>query len=56
MDIIVRLYGTPILVVSDRDTRFTAWIEGIPRAMGTKLKFSIAFHPQIDSEKGPSKH
>ena len=46
MDNIVRLHGTPVSIVSDRDARFTAkiWKE-FQEAMGTELKFSTAFHP-----------
>lgn len=49
---IVRLYGVPIFIIFDRDTRFTTFWEMIFRAIGTKLKFSIAFHlKQIASQK-----
>ena len=43
---IVRLHGAPVTIVSDRDPRFTSrfW-PSLQNAMGTKLKFSIAFHP-----------
>ena len=39
---IVRLHGTPVSIVSDRDPRFTShfW-KGFQKAYGTKLKFSI---------------
>ena len=42
---IVRLHGVPISIVSDRDSRFTSkfW-KSLQDALGTKLKFSIAFH------------
>nr|GFD43601.1 putative disease resistance RPP13-like protein 1 [Tanacetum cinerariifolium] len=48
---IVRLHGTPTSIVSDRDPRFTScfW-KGLQKAWGTRLKFSTAFHPQIDGE------
>ena len=46
---IVRLHGVPISIVSDRDARFTSRFWGnVQRALGTRLKFSTAFHPQID--------
>ena len=46
---IVRLHGVPMSIISDRDSRFTStfW-RSVHRAIGTKLKFSIAFHPQTD--------
>nr|GFB92990.1 retrotransposon protein, putative, Ty3-gypsy subclass [Tanacetum cinerariifolium] len=38
---IVRLHGTPLAIVSDRDPRFTSrfW-KGLQKALGTRLKFS----------------
>ncbi|KAK6146376.1 hypothetical protein DH2020_020245 [Rehmannia glutinosa] len=46
---IVRLHRVPVSIVSDRATRITSnfWM-GLQRAMGTRLKFSTAFHPQKD--------
>ena len=51
VDEIVRLHGVPVSIVSDRDPRFTSrfWPR-FQEAMGTKLKFSIAFHPQTDGQ------
>nr|GFA56404.1 reverse transcriptase [Tanacetum cinerariifolium] len=48
---IVRLHGTPSAIVSDRDPRFAShfW-KGLQKALGTRLKFSTAFHPQADSQ------
>ncbi|KAK4397538.1 Transposon Ty3-G Gag-Pol polyprotein [Sesamum angolense] len=47
---IVRLHGVPVSIVPDRDPRFTSHFWGsLQRALGTKLHFSTAFHPQIDS-------
>ena len=48
---IVRLHGIPTSIVSNRDPRFTLrfW-EALHEALGTKLKFSTAFHPQTDGQ------
>ncbi|CAN1153515.1 Transposon Ty3-G Gag-Pol polyprotein [Linum perenne] len=44
---VVRLHGFPQSIVSDRDLSFTShfW-EGFYTALGMKLKFSTAYHPQ----------
>ena len=48
---IVRLHGVPISIVSDRDPRFTSRLwSSLQDAMGTRLHFSIAFHPQTDGQ------
>ena len=48
---IVRLHGVQISIVLDWDPRFTAqfW-KSFQRAMGTQLRMSTAFHPQIDGQ------
>ena len=49
---IIRLYGVPIFIIFDRDTKFMTFWEIIFRAIRTKLKFSIAFHlKQIVNQK-----
>ncbi|WRX18518.1 Integrase [Theobroma cacao] len=51
IDEIVRLHGVPVSIVSDRDPRFTSrfWPK-FQDALGTNLRFSIAFHPQTDGQ------
>nr|GFC40901.1 putative nucleotidyltransferase, ribonuclease H [Tanacetum cinerariifolium] len=48
---IVRLHGTPLAIVTDRDPCFASrfW-KGLQKAWGTRLKFSTAFHPQTDGQ------
>lgn len=48
---IVRLHGVPERIVSDRDGRFTSrfWHQ-VQEALGTRLHFSTAFHPQTDGQ------
>ncbi|KAA3480774.1 DNA/RNA polymerases superfamily protein [Gossypium australe] len=48
---VVRLHGVPVLIISDRDPRFTSrfW-KALHQALGTRLDFSTAFHPQSDGQ------
>ena len=48
---IMRIHGVPISIASDRDPRFTSrfW-HSLQKALGTKLSFSTAFHPQTDGQ------
>jgi transposase InsO family protein len=47
----VSLHGVPKTIVSDRGTQFTSrfW-RSLHQALGTKLAFSIAYHPQTDGQ------
>lgn len=48
---IIRLHGILISIMSDRDPRFTfALWKSFHTALGTKLAFSTAFHPQTDGQ------
>ena len=48
---IVRLHGVSVSIVSDRDPRFTsAFWRGLQKALGTRLDFSTALHPQTDGQ------
>ena len=46
---IVKLHGVSMSIMSDRDFRFTSrfWSK-LQKALGTTLRFNIAFHPQTD--------
>ena len=48
---IVWLHGILISIISDRDPRFISrfW-EKLQEALGTRLNFSTAFHPQTDGQ------
>ena len=48
---IVRLHEILIFIVSDRNPRFTLRFLGkLQEALGTRLNFSTAFHPQADGQ------
>nr|KYP59800.1 Transposon Ty3-I Gag-Pol polyprotein [Cajanus cajan] len=48
---IVWLHRVPSSIISDRDPRFTSrfW-QSLHQALGTKLKLSSAYHPQMDGQ------
>ena len=48
---IVSLHGVPKEIVSDRGTQFTSrfW-KNFQEALGTKLSFSTAFHPETGGQ------
>lgn len=48
---IVRLHGVPLSIILHHDPIFTSpfWNK-LHEALGTKLKFSLAFHPQTDGQ------
>ncbi|GJX09015.1 putative reverse transcriptase domain-containing protein [Tanacetum coccineum] len=49
--IIVARHDVPILIISDRDSRFTLrfW-QSMQEALGTRLDMSTAYHPQTDGQ------
>ncbi|CAO2840812.1 unnamed protein product [Amaranthus hypochondriacus] len=48
---VVKYWGLPISIISDRDSRFIGrfWQE-LFRLMGTELKMSTTMHPQTDGQ------
>ncbi|WVZ80768.1 hypothetical protein U9M48_028221 [Paspalum notatum var. saurae] len=51
MQHILRLHGASLSIISDRGLQFTAnfWTS-LQQAMGTKLEYSSAYHPQTDGQ------
>ncbi|KAA3473672.1 DNA/RNA polymerases superfamily protein [Gossypium australe] len=47
----LRLHGVPVSIISDRDPHFTSrfW-KKLHEALGTRLDFSTAFHPQTNGQ------
>ena len=51
MDEIIKLLGTSVSIVSNRDPHFTyRFWPSLQNVLGTTLKFSTTFHPQSDGE------
>jgi hypothetical protein len=43
---VIKLYGVPVLIISNRDPRFTSRLwPSLQRTLGTKLNVSTTFHP-----------
>ncbi|GKD13519.1 putative reverse transcriptase domain-containing protein [Tanacetum coccineum] len=51
IDEFVARQGVPMLIISDRDGRFTShfW-KLLQKALGTRLDMSTAYHPQVDGQ------
>ena len=48
---IFKYHGLPTSIVSDRDPRMTSLLwQGLFENLGTKLNFSLAYHPQTDGQ------
>ncbi|GJY14773.1 putative reverse transcriptase domain-containing protein [Tanacetum coccineum] len=48
---VVSSHGVPVLIISDRDSRFTShfW-QSLQKALGTQLDMSIAYQPQTNGQ------
>lgn len=51
LNMIVRLHGVPVSIVSERDPKFTSkfW-QAFQNALGTKVHLSTAYNPQTDGQ------
>jgi hypothetical protein len=51
MNNVFKLHGMPTAMVSDREEMFTSHIwQELFKLLGTNLKMSSAYHPQIDGQ------
>lgn len=51
VDHVIKRFGTPITITSDRDPRFTSKLwQSVQEQFGTQLNLSTAFHPQTDGQ------
>jgi len=48
---VARLHGVLVSIMLDRDTRFRShFLESLQKNLGTCLKFSTPYHPEIDGQ------
>ncbi|GJR01338.1 putative reverse transcriptase domain-containing protein [Tanacetum coccineum] len=51
IDEIVARHGVPVLIISNRDGRFTSRFgQTLQKALGTRLDISTTYHPQVDGQ------
>ncbi|GKG06932.1 reverse transcriptase domain-containing protein, partial [Tanacetum coccineum] len=48
---IVSRHGVPVLIISDRDSRFASYFgKSLNKALGTQFDMSTAYHTQTDGQ------
>ncbi|GKB87418.1 reverse transcriptase domain-containing protein, partial [Tanacetum coccineum] len=48
---VVSRHGVPVLIISDRDGKFTSHFrKSLNKALGTRLDMSTAYHPETDGQ------